>query len=160
MVQLKLFEVQDWIFLRNWINTEKELIQFSGRIFHLPITRKQVKEYLGEEKRTVFKVSFEERIIGMAEVIDFDPGTAKFARILIGEKKLRGKGIGTQLLAVLEDYSVNHLKKKRIILNVYLRNTAAIRCYLKAGFEKTSKASTTIDAGNETWQSLEMEKII
>ena len=158
MIQLKPFKADDWIYLSAWISNEREFIQFAGKIFTFPLDKNQIEVYLSDPLRTVFKIADEnELIIGMAEISIEQENTAKLARILIGEKSMRGKGIGAALMRILIDYAFNTLKKEQIILNVYSWNTAAIKCYANAGFVRTSKPIKYVKVGNEEWESLEMK---
>ncbi len=158
MIQLKPFKADDWIYLSAWISNERELIQFAGKIFTFPLDKNQIEVYLSDPLRTVFKIADEnELIIGMAEISIEQENTAKLARILIGEKSMRGKGIGAALMRILIDYAFNTLKKEQIILNVYTWNTAAIKCYENAGFVRTSKPIKYVKVGDEEWESMEMK---
>ncbi len=159
MIELKPFKIDDWEYLKKWTSTESELIQFSGQIFSFPVDRKQVESYLSDSNRTVFKIENENKeSIGIAEISIVQENVAKLARILIGEKSMRGNGIGTELINKLTEYGINNLKKERIILNVYSWNIGAIKCYEKAGFSQTDKPIKYVKVGNEEWETIEMEK--
>ncbi len=159
MIRLKLFEVDDWKYLRKWIANEAELIQFAGPIFSFPVDRVQVKSYLSNPDRAVVKAEDgSNQAIGMAEISDEGEGVAKLARILIGERSMRGKGIGTELIHKLVDYGFNKLEKKKLILNVYLWNLGAIKCYEKVGFHRTDKGPTLTTVGGGVWEAIEMVK--
>ena len=159
MIKLKSFKIEDWKYLKKWISSESELIQFAGQIFNFPIDKKQVELYLSDTNRTVFKIESENnKTIGIAEISAPEENVAKLARILIGEKSMRGKGIGTELINELTEYGFNNLKKGRIILNVYSWNTGAIKCYEKVGFSQTDKPIKLVKVGNEKWETIEMEK--
>jgi len=159
VIKLKSFKIEDWKYLKKWISSESELIQFAGQIFNFPIDKKQVELYLSDTNRTVFKIESENnKTIGIAEISAPEENVAKLARILIGEKSMRGKGIGTELINELTEYGFNNLKKGRIILNVYSWNTGAIKCYEKVGFSQTDKPIKLVKVGNEKWETIEMEK--
>ncbi|QDO94243.1 GNAT family N-acetyltransferase [Formosa sediminum] len=159
VIELKSFKIEDWKYLKKWISSESELIQFAGQIFSFPIDQKQVELYLSESKRTVFKIENENNeTIGIAEISIPEENVAKLARILIGEKSMRGKGVGTELINKLTEYGFSNLKKERIILNVYSWNIGAIKCYEKVGFSKTDKPKKLVKVGNENWETIEMEK--
>jgi hypothetical protein len=56
VIELKSFKIEDWGYLKKWISSESELIQFAGQIFTFPIDQKQVELYLSDPNRTVFKI--------------------------------------------------------------------------------------------------------
>jgi len=159
VIELKSFKIKDWKYLRKWISSESELIQFAGQVFTFPIDQKQVELYLSDSNRTVFKIENENNeTVGIAEISIPEENSAKLARILIGEKSMRGKGIGTVLINKLTEYAFNNLKKERIILNVYSWNIGAIKCYEKVGFSQTDKPIKYVKVGNVEWETIEMEK--
>lgn len=159
MIELKPFKIDDWKYIKKWTSSESELIQFAGAIFSFPVDRKQIRSYLSDSNRTVFKIENESKqSIGIAEISIVKENVAKLARILIGEKSMRGKGIGTELINKLTKYGFNILKKEKIILNVYSWNIGAIKCYEKVGFSQTDKPIKFVKVGNEEWETIEMEK--
>lgn len=159
MITLKPFTVADGKLLIEWISSEAELIQFAGPIFSYPIQQSQVENYLSELNRIVFKVETEsQQTIGMAEISIEGNNVAKLARILIGEKSMRGKGVGAELINELTEYAFNKLKSSRVILNVYSWNIGAIKCYQKVGFSQTAKPVEYVRVGNDEWGLIEMEK--
>lgn len=159
MIELQAFKIDDWEYLRKWTSSESEVIQFSGGISSFPINKKQVESYLSDSIRTVFKIENENKqSIGIAEISIVEENVAKLARVLIGERAMRGKGIGTELINKLTEYGFNTLKKERIILNVYSWNSGAIKCYEKVGFSQTAKPIQYVKVGDEEWETIEMEK--
>lgn len=161
MIELKPFELKDWQYLKKWISNESELIQFAGPIFSFPINEEQIKSYLSDSTRIVFKVeTVDGKTIGMSEIMIENNHVVKLARILIGDKSMRGKGIGTELIHELTEYSFNKLKANKVILNVYSWNTGAIKCYQKVGFSQTDKPKEYVRVGDEEWKTIEMEKVI
>lgn len=160
MIKLKPFRPEDWKYINKWIANELELIQFAGQIFRFPIDKSQIEHYLSHsDNRTVFRIENKNgKPIGMAEISIEDENVAKLARILIGEKSIRGQGIGTELINKLTEYGIKELKKEIIRLNVYKWNIAAIKCYEKAGFTQTDKPIKYIKLGDKEWETIEMEK--
>ncbi|WP_027127482.1 GNAT family N-acetyltransferase [Gelidibacter mesophilus] len=144
-------------------SNDAELIHFAGTIFTFPVDKRQVEIYLSNANRTVFKVVNEEkRCIGIAEIsiLKKNNKDAKLARILIGEKTVLGKGIGTKLIKKLTEFGFKNLKNERIILNGYSWNGGVIKCYEKVGFSRTDKSINYVKVGNDYWKTIEMEKIV
>ena len=157
MIVLRPFKHKDWQYLDAWVSRESELIQFAGPIFSFPIDQKQVKNYLSNLDRIVFRVDKKGITIGMAEISLENNDVVKLARILIGEKSMRGKGIGTELIKKMVEYAFGKLRAKKVILNVFLWNIAAIKCYQKVGFSQSAKPIKNVRIGNEIWETIEME---
>jgi RimJ/RimL family protein N-acetyltransferase len=55
-------------------------------------------------------------------------------QIRIGEAGERGKGYGVEAIRLLLDFAFKDLNLHRVYLHVFADNSAAIRCYQKAGF--------------------------
>ncbi len=157
IITLKPFKIEDWEYFKKWISNDAELNQFAVQIFTFPVDKKQVEIYLADANRTVFRVENQNiQTIGIAEISSVNEHVAKLARILIGEKIMRGKGIGTQLIHKLTEYGFTKLKKEKIILNVYTWNIGAIKCYENVGYSKTDKPIIKIKIGKEEWETIEM----
>lgn len=160
MIDLETFEQSDFQYLKKWINTEEELVQFAGAIFDFPLTKNQIEDYLKDEKRKVYRVVFKtekgKKNIGIAELYDHSEKTNKIARVLIGEKSVRGKGIGTYLINELVRHSFEYDEKEIVTLNVYDWNIPAIKCYEKVGFVKTTRETKITHFKDENWKAIEM----
>lgn len=59
--------------------------------------------------------------------------------IFIGDKNLRGKGLGTASLRLLIHYAFTELQLKRLFLGVDADNFAALRAYMKCGFVEVAR---------------------
>lgn len=59
--------------------------------------------------------------------------------ILVGELSATAKGYGTEAVTLLVDYAFRKLNLHRIALGVNAENSAAIRCYKKAGFKEEGR---------------------
>lgn len=158
MIQLAAFKPTDFKKLISWIDSEELLVQFAGPAFTYPLTEEQLVTYLEDGNRIVFKVIDinTNETIGHAEIYRTPENTAKICRILIGDEAYRGKGLGKEIINQLVAYSINSLNTSSIELNVYDWNTAAIKCYEKAGFVINPEKYTTIEVKGNTWLSLNM----
>ena len=55
--------------------------------------------------------------------------------ILVGEKKLWGKGIGIEATRLMVEYGFHRLNLRRIDLGVFADHESAVRCYQQVGFK-------------------------
>jgi RimJ/RimL family protein N-acetyltransferase len=157
-IRLKKFSETDFDRLISWVKDEKELIQFAGLIFSFPLTKDQLRNYLLDTKRHVFKVIHNDTntTIGHCEAYKTGEQNSRLCRILIGDKKFRGKGYGTILTKLLTEWSFDNLNVNFIDLNVYDFNNSAIKSYEGVGFKKTATNELTTQVGNENWTSYKM----
>ncbi|MEO0898061.1 MAG: GNAT family N-acetyltransferase [Bacteroidota bacterium] len=159
MIKLEPFLEKDGKYLLGWIHSEEELVQFAGPLFAYPLHLAQIKAYLLHEKRRVFKVVHIEskKVIGMAEIYQESPKIAKLARILIGEKDFRGKGLGGELIHALLHHAFSSPQQEVVKLFVYDWNDSAIRCYTRIGFQPTEREKVKNIVGQQEWFAFEME---
>jgi diamine N-acetyltransferase len=68
--------------------------------------------------------------------IDRDAGTAFFG-IMIGERSLWNQGYGTAATKALLDYAFGELGLREVRLSCHADNRGGIRCYQKAGFQRS-----------------------
>ena len=102
MIKLEPFTENDFENLISWITSERELVQFAGPIFSYPLTKNQLNDYLTKEDLIPKKIVDIEsgEVIGHCE-LNFLNEFPRLARILIGNKKYRGKGLGKQLVTLM-----------------------------------------------------------
>ena len=65
--------------------------------------------------------------------------------IMIGDKSVWGKGIGTEATKTIVNYAFNDLDMNIVRLGVMRNNTPAIRIYERLGFKETSDVEETCD---------------
>ena len=118
MIKLKPFLKDDFSLLIKWIEKEEDLIQFAGSIFTFPLTNAQLVKYLTNSKRNAYKVINENNnfTIGHSEIYLTNNNTAKLCRILIGEPKHRGRGLGQLMVNELLRVSFEEYKVKKLNL--------------------------------------------
>ena len=156
MITLQEFTSADFDRLKSWVDSEMALIQFAGPIFRYPLTDQQLHDYLAEPQRRAFRVAYEQRIIGHAEVMLSKDGVAKLCRILIGNPADRGQGLGEQIIRALISVCWRKFDAREIELNVYDWNVGAIRCYEKVGFVRRPEKTFVSTVGGQEWRAVNM----
>lgn len=59
--------------------------------------------------------------------------------LIIGEKKLWGKGYATESIIVASKYAFNTLKLNKLIAGIYETNIGSYKAFIKAGFNKSGE---------------------
>lgn len=156
-ITLEPFTLADSNRLIQWINSEEELIQFAGPYFTYPLTEVQIENYLKLPNKDAFKVIQADTIevIGHGE-INQTSEVPRLARILIGRREHRGKGLGKELVLALLNKAFSICDSDRIELNVYTWNTAAIACYESVGFVLNPGKEAEVMVNGKRWQSINM----
>ncbi len=155
-LELLLFELKDYKKLTNWINSELETVQFAGSSFSYPITKEQIQTCLNDNKSHIFKFIYQNVVIGLGEIYLEDKKTIKLGKILIGDNKFRGKGLGKIIINKLLKKSFEEFHVEYVHLYVYNWNIGAIKCYEKCGMVK-NKTTKITKFKNTTWTAINME---
>lgn len=139
MINLRNFKDEDIDKLISWVTDEKFLLTWSGPKYKYPLTKEQVKEDVKEENKKVYTAvdSTSGEVVGHIELhsIDKENKTAVIGRVLIGNTKNRGKGMGKNMIKALLQKCFSEFGLKKVFLVVFDYNDSAIACYKKAGFK-------------------------
>lgn len=113
-------------------------INSPARFFTFPVTKNQLKEYISDNNRKVYRVVNKEtyKVIGHGEINRIDPRNKNviICRILVADENDRNNGFGTLIINELLKIGFEELKLHRIDLGVFEFSKPAIRCYKKCGF--------------------------
>jgi RimJ/RimL family protein N-acetyltransferase len=157
MIQLLTFGPEDFDQLISWAPTPEILLQFAGPDFDFPLTHGQLAQSIKTAGRHSYKVveSATVESIGHAEIVVSNKN-AHLCRILIGDERLRGRGVGRKIVHELLRKSFGELECKTASLYVYDWNKSAVQCYRKEGFTVSEEERKVSKIGNEQWLALRM----
>jgi RimJ/RimL family protein N-acetyltransferase len=160
MIELQPFTRSDFATLMGWIGSPEFLMQWAGPTFSYPLDEAQLENHLqqtlGPEPRLMaFKVVdvATRETVGHIELsnIDREKQRAHLSRVLVGPERLRGRGIGSEMLQAILAFGFGQLGLHRIDLVVFDFNTAAITCYERAGFRKEKLLRNARKVGDQYW---------
>ncbi len=86
--------------------------------------------------------------------IDFNSKKSGFG-ILIGEKNHQGKGIGTEVIELIKEFSFNFLQLKKLSFPVVKDYLPAMRLYAKTGFKCLGDKKNSLDKNGKSWKLVE-----
>jgi RimJ/RimL family protein N-acetyltransferase len=165
MIELKFFERSNFQQLINWIETPEFLLQWGGPNFSFPLTEQQLENYLKDANKDnssvlVYSVIDKEtgNVIGHISLgnVDRNNKSARVGKVLVGDKNVRGRGIGQRMMTEILKVAFDELKLHRVSLGVFDFNASAIACYEKAGFIKEGLLRDSRKIGDEYWSLWEM----
>lgn len=159
MIELIDFEPSNFPVLRNWLPTERDLVQWGGPDLEHPVTDRQLEEMIAEGRSTPprrlswMAVDRTQALVGHIQVaLDWRNGVARIGRVMIAPQ-MRGKGLALPLLKAAVRQAFSNPEIERTELNVYSWNTAAIRTYIKAGFSHEGVRRSSAKVGDERWDT-------
>jgi len=157
MIRLEKFDRGDYHNLISWIDSEEMLVQIAGRQMQFPVTAEQLDLSQSDKSRFAFSIVYNEtnQSIGHCELYLLE-NSARIDRIIIGDKSMKGKGICGMLMSLLLQYGFRELKLPMLELNVFDWNTAAIKCYEKAGLARNFNKTMEMEINGRTWIAFNM----
>lgn len=166
MVKLEYFTQDDFEQLMHWITNEELLMNWCGSTFQYPLTQEDLTWYIKDandpEQSEVLIYKVVDTQLGQAighislGSIDRKNSSARISRVLIGSKKVRGKGYCQDMIHAILRIGFEELNLHRISLGVYDRNKAAIRCYRRSGFRRDGVLRDKSKVGDTYWSLVEM----
>ncbi len=166
MIKLEYFVKSDCAQLINWIKDEELLINWSGTLFHFPLTEESMNWYiedindLNTSSALVYKVKDTETntVIGHISLgnISRKNQSARITRVLIGDEENKGKGFCKKMIQAILKIGFEDLHLHRISLGVYDFNASAIKCYQKAGLMIEGNTRECLLVKDKWWSLIEM----
>ncbi len=151
-------------YLLEWINTEADLIRWSGPYFTFPLQSEALTAYLRTASiRPPIRIIYQavqkgtQTVVGHIELndLDFNHLSASLSRVLVNPA-FRRAGVCLPMVNAALQIAFQELHLHRISLRVYDFNHPAIRCYERAGFRREGFFRHHSRVGNEWWDSWSM----
>lgn len=160
-------EQTDFIHIKNWISDERTHALWCANLLSYPFSKEGLYKYLTEQILSSEKeydgayvyVNEDDRPVGFFIYSVNEQDKSGFVRFIMVDNTSRGKGYGTGMLKELQRFSYDKTGVTSIRLNVFDVNTAARKCYEKAGFHVIRDTPDAFSYQNETWGRYMMEYI-
>lgn len=166
MITLEYFTKDDFEQLIGWVDNEHLLYNWTGAMFHFPLTADKLQWYIDgtNDPQTsdalVYKAvdSKTGEAVGHISLggISRKNRAARISRVLVGSNTQRGRGICQAMIQAVLRIGFQDLRLHRISLGVYDFNHAAIRCYEKCGFVTEGTSRDVFKYNDEYWSLVEM----
>ena len=151
------FKRRDVPELVSWVETEAEMVQWTGSVFTWPLTENQFRQHLeAADMRppTLYAFGLYERsrIIGYCELSQHrrQACSAMLSRVIVCPRR-RQRGWGKSMVRQVLAFGFEQLELHRIGLGVFDFNEAAIRCYAEAAFTHEGTLRDSARVGNRYW---------
>lgn len=142
-IYLRALESKDLDFLYQ-LENNPDIWEVSGTT--TPYSKHVLEQYLENAHRDIYDVkqlrlcisTLNDKVIGLIDLFDFDPKNHRAGiGIVIVESKDRNKGVGTEAISLLCNYTFSVLDLRQLYANVTDDNLASIHLFEKMGFERT-----------------------
>lgn len=140
-------------------------MQWAGPKLSYPLNEGQLNQYIkgANQKHSqayIYKVVLNNtnETIGHISLnnVDMKNRSARIGKVLLGDTRLRGKGIGQKMVTAILEIAFNDLSLHRVSLGVFDFNESAISSYEKVGFVKEGLLRDVRKLGNEYLSLWEM----
>jgi UDP-4-amino-4,6-dideoxy-N-acetyl-beta-L-altrosamine N-acetyltransferase len=140
-VQLRAIEIEDLPLLVMWRNDPQTYQHFfEHEPLSLVMQERWFQSYLSrpDEKLWIIEKTDDRQPIGTIGLvrIDWRNRKAEWGRLFVYPGSERGKGYGTEALALTIRYAFDHLNLNKLYCEVYSDNERAVRLYERVGFIK------------------------
>jgi diamine N-acetyltransferase len=123
-----------------------------------PYSRFLIRQYLENAHQDIYEakqlrlaicLNNSQEAIGLIDLFDFDPKNNRAGvGILINDAQNRNKGIGSESLALIVDYSFEQLQLHQLYANIGTDNEISIQLFTKFGFQKIGIKKDWIKVNN------------
>lgn len=126
--------------LRNWRN-DKENAMYLNRIPYVTIDlqHKWYKNYCGNENEITFAIEHYGEMVGSVSIYNFADNTFEYGKIMIGEKKKRGLGIGYKSVVLAMHIGFAIGKYRECLCSVHENNEPGMVLEKRIGFTEYNR---------------------
>ncbi|MDO4299700.1 MAG: GNAT family protein [Lachnospiraceae bacterium] len=146
----------DFKFIKEWISDERTHALWCANLIPYPLTSEHMEAILRKDEMEYGGHPFtaaddNDRPVGFFTLSVNQNEQDAFLKFVIIDQSLRGKGYGTKMLKLILDYAFQNVDVTSVRLNVFDVNTAARKCYSKAGFTEQRLQPDTFRFQEELW---------
>ena len=129
--------------LNKWCSNRNVYEWFEQRILSYDEIVAKYQKKLKEGKQKLYLINCDDKLIGLFQLYKYDDTVFDILKgykniyeydIFIGEDDYLNKGIGSQVVKVIDDFIFNNYLADAIILRPFKRNVRAIKCYQKNNY--------------------------
>jgi len=118
----------------DWCQNKNVYEWFEQRKLSLDEIKEKYQKKLELKKQDLFIINCNGKDIGLVQIYKFDDLSYEYD-LFIGENDYLSKGIGTEIVNIVNEKIFKEYRAQSIILHVFKRNVRACKCYLKCGFK-------------------------
>ena len=113
-------------------------VPYSRYALHEYIARQQADIYADRQVRLVVE-NAEKTVVGLVDLIDFDPQHRRAELGIVVKKAFRGHGYGQSALKKMLDYAKKSLHLHQVYVIIDAENHESLQLFRQVGFEEKSR---------------------
>jgi diamine N-acetyltransferase len=153
----------DWLY-----RIENDMDSWAHGVTNVPYSRYALRDFIAHSTGDIYTdgqvrmivETAEGEPVGVADMMSFDAKNNRAEVGIIIERQYRGKGYGTQSLALLADYALRILHLHQLYAVVALDNEKSLRVFEKAGFSKSTLLRDWLYDGKQYHEAALMQKML
>jgi RimJ/RimL family protein N-acetyltransferase len=153
--ELKKIRKEDLKQIVKWRNDSK-IIRFNTQFFllNMELQKKWFEEITKKNSKSkMFVFKYGKEIVGIGGLIHYDyQNKSADIAIILGEKKIRGKGFGTRGLEMLVEYGFKQMKLHRIGADIFEYNKVSLKLFEKLEFKKELEMRDYLWRNGKWWK--------
>ena len=153
--ELKKIRKEDLKQIVKWRN-DSEIIRFNTQFFllNMELQKKWFEEITKKNSKSkMFVFKYGKEIVGIGGLIHYDyQNKSADIAIILGEKKIRGKGFGTRGLEMLVEYGFKQMKLHRIGADIFEYNKVSLKLFEKLEFKKELEMRDYLWRNGKWWK--------
>ena len=153
--ELKKIRKEDLKQIVKWRNDSK-IIRFNTQFFllNMELQKKWFEEITKKNSKSkMFVFKYGKEIVGIGGLLHYDyQNKSADIAIILGEKKIRGKGFGTRGLEMLVEYGFKQMKLHRIGADIFEYNKVSLKLFEKLEFKKELEMRDYLWRNGKWWK--------
>lgn len=162
MIKLRAIEPEDLDLLYR-IENDRELwnvgttnVPYSRYALHDYVAHASDDIYMDRQVRMIIENN-EGEIVGIVDLVNFDPGNRRAEVGLIVLDAFRRRGYGRNILSQIADYALNVLHLHQLFAYIDLRNEASYHLFKVAGYKESVRIKDWLYDGREYHDAVMMQ---
>ncbi len=147
---------KDFKYIKQWVSDARTHALWSAKLIPYPFTEEDFHNFLMEQETEWGALGYlfmedDCTPIGFCIFNMNEDENFGFARFIVLDNTMRGRGYGTQMIQFLLKYAFEIAGVDEVRLNVFDCNIGAKKCYEKAGFQERAFTENALQFEEESW---------
>ena len=161
-IQLRAIEPEDLDFL---YRIENDVKLWNVGITNVPYSRYALHDYVANASGDIYTdhqvrliiENEQNEVVGIADVVNFDPGNRRAEIGLVIEQAFRGQGYGYSAMQALARYALNVLHLHQLYAVIEASNETCLQLFRHLGYQESSCLKDWLFDGREYHDAIVMQ---